>query len=287
VKMLAQSLRPKQQIKNGAIFIGAFASGNVSNTDMLIRVLLLVVFWVFLSGSIYLLNDISDFEHDRHHPIKKSRPIASGRLPIKRGLIASIVLLCVGCIGLYRLSVTSLLLGLFYLSINIAYSFWLKNVAVVDLVIISCGFVIRGVSGVFIVHAQPTVWFSLLAIFGSLLMLGGKRLAQRSEASEDLKSTRLNVRSYNSNFLYQLQSISSGGLIMSYIMMAQNRVTFSTFSRIFLEISIIPFLATIVYILYYQNTDNESDVASLLVTRKPLLISEIIWFLTFSVSVLS
>jgi 4-hydroxybenzoate polyprenyltransferase len=109
-----------------------------------------------------------------------------------------------------------------YLVLNIAYSAKLKNFVIIDILIVCAGFVLRGLSGVLIVDATPSLWFILLSLFGSLLLISGKRYAQTSE-SDFQSSQRSTVTQYSSAFLKQIQTISSTGLIISYVMMTQEK----------------------------------------------------------------
>jgi decaprenyl-phosphate phosphoribosyltransferase len=158
---------------------------------------------------------------------------------------------------------------------------------VIDILIVCAGFVLRGMSGVLIVNAEPSLWFILLSLFGSLLLVSGKRSAQQIENKDLVALHRKTMYQYPLTFLRQIQNISSSGLIISYVMMTQEKVSAGNVQRIILELTIVPFLSTILYINYYQDIQNEEEVINLLVSKRPILYSSVIWFLLFMMSLLA
>lgn len=277
-------VRPRQQIKTGAVILGALASGNVNSINAIVDLVALALLWVTLSSCIYIFNDISDVQKDRQHPKKCQRPIASGRVSIKFAIATLTIFLSVNAAFFPMLGKGVSFCALLYLLMNLAYSAILKNFIVIDLLIVCAGFVLRGLSGVLIVKAEPSLWFILLSLFGSLLLVSGKRSAQRIESEESDALQRATISRYPLTFLRQIQTISTSGLIISYVMMTQEKVLAGEINKMLLQLSIIPFLSTILYINYFQNIQNEEEVADLLVSKRPILYSSAIWFLLFAAS---
>jgi 4-hydroxybenzoate polyprenyltransferase len=280
----ARLIRPSQQIKNGAVVLGALASGNLKDLGNITRLSFLVLSWIALSGSIYILNDVSDFEKDSKHPKKSLRPIASKEIQAKHAMLAVAPLLTVSLAISMNLGASVLGTTVLYLLINLLYSWKLKHFVIIDLLAVSSGFVLRGLSGVLVVSAQPSVWFILLSVFGSLLLVSGKRNAQKIDIIENENSQRGTIAEYSSQFLIQIQTICGAGLIMSYVLMAQEKIIDSRIQKIMLELSIIPFLTIILFILYFQSRENESDVTKLLISKNELRIASLVWFAVFTSS---
>jgi decaprenyl-phosphate phosphoribosyltransferase len=279
-------VRPSQQLKTGAVVLGALASGKVESVDSVLRLSILTILWIGLATAVYIINDLTDLDLDRLHPKKSKRPIASGLVSAKFASATLIALLLVNAIVFPLLDLNVAICALIYLLLNIAYSAKLKNFVVIDILIVCAGFVLRGLSGVLIVDATPSLWFVLLSLFGSLLLVSGKRFAQITESTSQ-GSPRNSITMYSPSFLKQLQTISSTGLIISYVMMTQEKPTIGGGAGIILEISIIPFLATILYINYYQDSKSEEEVTQLLVSRRPVLYSGLIWLLLFAASLMT
>jgi len=284
LRKLLSLFRPSQQIKTGAVVLGALASGNVDSAQAFGRLSLLTLLWVGLSGSVYIFNDISDIEKDKLHPNKSKRPLASGKVSLRFAKTTLITLIIINVIFFSILGIGASICALLYLLLNIAYSLKLKYLVVVDILIVCAGFVLRGLSGVLIVNAEPSLWFILLSLFGSLLLVSGKRHAQRVESDIHKSSHRQTVTQYSSVFLRQLQTISSSGLLISYVMMTQEKNYPTETQKVFLELTIIPFLSTILYINYFQDSQNEEEVTQLLVSKKPIFYSSLTWFLIFVAS---
>jgi decaprenyl-phosphate phosphoribosyltransferase len=277
-------VRPSQQVKGGAVLLGALASGNINSTRTSINVFLLICAWVALSGFVYIVNDITDLETDRNHAEKSKRPVASGQISVINAALSAALLLVFSGFLLMQLEMSLVWIGLVYLLINIAYSLYLKNTVIIDLIIVSSGFVLRGLSGVLVVNATPSVWFILLSVFGSLLLVAGKRAAQKEEISVIKKSHRESISRYSTSFLKQIQIMSGTGLIFSYVLMSQEKFLATELNRIILNLSILPFLSTVLYIIYYLDQEKETDVTRLLVSQKALTISCAIWTLTFTLA---
>jgi len=287
VQKLFRLTRPSQQLKTGAVVLGALASGKVNSLEAITNLFLLTLLWVSLSSCVYILNDISDLEKDKLHPKKSRRPLASGYVSINFACSTLVIFLLINIALFPYLGSGVSICALIYFILNIAYSLKLKNFVVIDILIVCAGFVLRGMSGVLIVNAEPSLWFILLSLFGSLLLVSGKRSAQQIENKDLVALHRKTMYQYPLTFLRQIQNISSSGLIISYVMMTQEKVSAGNVQRIILELTIVPFLSTILYINYYQDIQNEEEVINLLVSKRPILYSSVIWFLLFTMSLLA
>jgi decaprenyl-phosphate phosphoribosyltransferase len=287
LRKIFKLLRPAQQLKTGAVVLGALASEKVDSVDSVFRLLVLTILWISLSGSVYILNDLSDLELDKLHPKKSKRPLASGAVSkqFALGTLSALVVLNITAFPILGLDVA--ICALVYLVLNIAYSARLKNFVIIDILIVCAGFVLRGLSGVLIVDATPSLWFILLSLFGSLLLVSGKRYVQAND-NDFQTSQRSAITQYSSSFLKQIQTISSTGLIISYVMMTQEKPNLGGgTARIILELTIIPFLSTILYINFYQDSQGDEEVTQLLVSKKPILYSGLAWFLMFTLSLIN
>jgi len=280
-------LRPAQQLKTGAVVLGALASGNVDSVDAASRVALLSLLWILLSSSVYIFNDISDLESDRLHLTKARRPLASGQVSLGFAYRTLTVLLLINLLAFPLMGSGAAFCALIYLLLNIAYSTKLKSFAVIDIMIVSSGFVLRGLSGVLIVDATPSLWFILLSLFGSLLLVSGKRLAQHNENVNSISNSLIKISKYSKSYLQQLQTISSSGLVISYVMMTQEKTITSEIQKVILELTIIPFISSILYINYYQDSQNNEDVTELLLSKRPLLYSGALWLVLFSLTLVN
>ncbi|MBI1864002.1 decaprenyl-phosphate phosphoribosyltransferase [Candidatus Woesebacteria bacterium] len=170
--------RPIHWVKNFSIFAALVFSG-----QLFWRARFIYVFWAFLAfnfitSATYIFNDLIDAKRDRLHPIKKNRPIASGKIPISFAVIELIVLVAMSLKISYHLPYLFFILVIFYFVLQVAYSLFLKNLAVIDILIIASGFVIRVYAGAFAIDAHLSVWFLLCVISTALFLASGKRRAE-------------------------------------------------------------------------------------------------------------
>lgn len=208
--------RPIHWVKNLAIFAVLIFSGNLFDREAL-----KTVFWAFISFNLatsasYIFNDILDVKYDRLHPIKKNRPIAAGRLPIKLALMISLIL---GSLALYiatNFNQLFFLLIFAYLIMQVAYSLALKNLAIIDILVIATGFVMRVYAGAVVIDAHLSVWFLLCVISVALFLASGKRRAEINIVNESSVVTRKALFSYKRELLNSYVTMFGNAAWMSW-----------------------------------------------------------------------
>lgn len=213
MKEYLKLMRVKHYIKNFLIFLPIFFSSNVFKLNLLKDILIGFVVFCLISSVVYILNDLKDIEKDKKHPVKKNRPLASGKISKKKGIIAMIILILIS-IGL--LAVNNLLLRIenlilvLYLGMNIFYSFGGKNIPLLDITILSFGFVLRVLYGGMIISIPISSWlfFTILSI--SFYMALGKRKKELVKIGDS--QTRTVLKYYTEEFLnknmYMFQTLA-------------------------------------------------------------------------------
>lgn len=193
-------MRPKHYIKNLLIVLPLLFNGDFFDVKKLLLLFMGFISFSFVASSIYILNDIRDIEKDRLHPIKKNRPLASGNVSKKNAYIIFCILLILVCsIVLYcKLNIISIFLLLFYFCINILYSFGLKNIPLLDVVILVSGFFVRVLFGASILNISVSNWLYLTVISISFFFALGKR---RNEIIRNGSKGRNVLKKYNKDFL--------------------------------------------------------------------------------------
>ncbi|MCI9586104.1 MAG: decaprenyl-phosphate phosphoribosyltransferase [Bacilli bacterium] len=195
-------IRVKHYLKNVLIFLPAIFAGIIFDGTVLFKTLIAFLSFSFTSSIIYVINDIRDAESDRNHPVKKNRPIASGAVPIPSAVIVVIVLLLITIALLYfsnlLFNFASLIL-VFYLIMNLLYSFGLKNIPLIDVAILAFGFVIRVIYGGAIIDVEVSNWLFLTVLSVSFYMALGKRRNELLKSGD--KNTRKVLTYYNKDFL--------------------------------------------------------------------------------------
>ncbi len=170
--------RPIHWTKNLALFAALIFTGNLFENNLLLRVFW--AFWAFnlATSATYIFNDLLDLKKDQLHPIKKKRPLASGELPIPVALVELIVLALSSLVIADGINSLFFFMVAGYLVLQAFYSLGLKNLAILDILIIAAGFIIRVYAGGFIINAHLSVWFLLCVISAALFLASGKRRSE-------------------------------------------------------------------------------------------------------------
>ena len=194
-------LRPLHWIKNLSIFAALVFTGNLFNVRLFDEILLAFISFCFVTSATYIINDIFDAKLDRLHPTKRERPIASGNLPIHLAVVEAILLFLLAL--LFALSLPPLFSYIIwgYLVLQILYSLGLKNVPILDILIIAAGFVLRVYSGALVINAHLSVWFLLCVVSVALFLASGKRRSEFNLLKETSEVTRKSLTHYNKELL--------------------------------------------------------------------------------------
>lgn len=231
--LLLKSIRPRQWIKNTALFAplvfsGFFFYDPVNSPAYFWVVSYAFIIFCILASSIYLINDIIDYEVDRKHPFKKKRPIASGKLPIPIASFAAITGLTSAFFLSLSLSLFFKLLLILYVLLQLLYAKTTKHIPILDVISIAAGFLIRIYAGAVIVNLHMSVWFLLTVVSASLFLAVGKRQSERTLLSkEDLGYTRSTLRHYSERLLDQYTGMFANATWLSYSIFAFQSTNFN------------------------------------------------------------
>ncbi len=227
---LIREARPKQWAKNVLVFVAPGAAGvlNPFESTYYLRLTILgFVAFCLVSSATYVVNDILDVESDRAHPTKRDRPIAAGVVPMGLAIPAAGIMFVAGIlIALFNQgfshdpnwALAGIVAG--YAALTTAYSFWLKRVVVLDLVILSAGFILRLLGGAFAAGVDVSDWFLVISLFGSLFIAAAKRRAEAAELGDRAASLRATLGEYSPGYLNFVQTLAASGTVISYCLWA-------------------------------------------------------------------
>jgi 4-hydroxybenzoate polyprenyltransferase len=217
LKALIKTMRLRQWTKNGFVFFALIFDKQLFRPEPFLRTVEGFFLFCLISSAVYLFNDIADMEADRNHPIKKQRPIASGKLPVTLALTTALILIAIAIpLGILLSPVFALILTS-YLVINLLYSRWLKHVSILDVLIISSGFVLRVGAGVALITVERfSPWLYMITILFSLYIGLGKRRAEMNLLAEGASAHRKVLEGYTISLLDQYITIVSGMTIVAY-----------------------------------------------------------------------
>jgi decaprenyl-phosphate phosphoribosyltransferase len=213
---IVRAVRPRQWVKNVLVLAAPIAAGTATEPDVLLPVALAFVVFCMAASGIYLVNDAMDVEADRAHPTKRFRPIAAGVLPVNLAFAMAVVLL-VGAIALSFLANWQLAVVMaVYIGIQLAYCFGLKHQAVLDICIVSSGFLLRAIAGGVAAEIALSQWFLLVMAFGSLFMAAGKRYAELQLAENTGAKIRKSLENYTTTYLRFVWTLSATAVVLCY-----------------------------------------------------------------------
>ncbi len=282
---LFRTARPKQWVKNVLVWAAPGAAGVALRADVTLPVLGAFVAWCLAASGAYFLNDAMDAEADRRHPQKQDRPVAAGTVPCRTAAVVGVALLAAG-IGLplaWGNPGVSALIGM-YGAVTVSYSLGLKNQPVVDLAAVASGFVLRAVSGGVAAHVPISDWFLIVASFGSLFMVAGKRHAEYVDLCDDRVAHRATLGEYSVDFLRYVRSVSSSVAIAAYCLWAfeEARVAGDAVSY---KLSIIPFVTAVLRYGLLVDAGHGGAPEDLVLGDRPLQIFGLVWLGLFATGV--
>lgn len=217
LKAFIKTMRPRQWTKNVFLFAAIVFDRQLTDPTAIGRAIAGFILFSLLSSCVYIFNDVADIEADRKHPKKQFRPIAAGELPVPVAIIGAILIIAITLPISFWISIDFGSLALLYFIINIAYSTWLKHVALIDVMIIASGFLLRVAAGVSLIQVERfSPWLYVVTTLFALFIGFGKRRAELTMLAQEAKNHRRVLDGYSIPFLDQLITIVSSTTIIAY-----------------------------------------------------------------------
>jgi 4-hydroxybenzoate polyprenyltransferase len=277
---LIKTMRPRQWVKNGLLFIPIIFDGQLTNWPALLKVVLGFIAFCLLSSLIYIINDLMDVEADRKHPHKKERPIASGQLKNSTAGAAIIMIALVVFISAFYLSQTFALFCLAYLVLNMLYSVWLKHAPILDVMILASFYVIRVGAGAALIEVQQfSPWLYVFTTFLALYLGIGKRRAELSLLADDANNHRKAFEGYTLPLLDQLILIVSSSAILTYSLYTFSAPSMPANHSMMLTIPFVIY-GIFRYLYLVQVKHSGAEPEEVLLTDHPLQVTIALWGLS-------
>ena len=222
-------IRPKQWLKNSFVIAPLIFSGQIT-LDLAFISLKSLILFIIASSCVYVFNDLKDLELDKQHPKKKFRPIASGEITPKEANVFLLVLIILNCLAIFYFEISKLGIGflLTYLLLNFFYSSGLKNIPLLELAILSSGFVIRLLFGANEAAIELSPWIILCSGLLSLMIAVGKRRSDLQQESNSQIKIRASLEGYNLEFLDQINTMLASITIVSYLLFTTSEYALSS-----------------------------------------------------------
>ncbi|MCA0294557.1 MAG: decaprenyl-phosphate phosphoribosyltransferase [Actinobacteria bacterium] len=280
-----RAMRPKQWVKNVLVLAAPLAAGRLFEPVVLMQSAWAFVSFSLVSASIYLINDSRDVEADRLHPKKRFRPIAAGELSIPTAYaLAALTLVASLAIGFWVAPLLGVTLASYWV-LQVLYSLFLKHQPIIDLAMVAAGFLLRAVAGGVAASLPLSQWFLLVASFGSLFMVAGKRYSELKEVGAEA-GTRASLERYTKSYLREVWSISISIVIMSYSLWAfEQRYTNMLWGIPWTTISIAPFTLAVLRYAMKVDQGKAGEPEDVVLSDPTLQVLAVLWVIPVAIAV--
>ena len=278
---LFKSIRPQQWLKNLFIFAPLIFSENIFNRSMFLQSLLAFAVFCLLSGALYILNDLKDLEEDRIHPIKSKRPLAAGKLKKSQAITAFIILSFISLLFASLVNEEFLWVCLVYYVLQIAYSFALKHVVILDVFIVASGFFLRVIAGAVAIQVQISPWLLICTTLLALFLALSKRRHEILLLDEEAINHRPILKEYSAYLLDQMISVVTASTVIAYCLYTISGETIEKFGTNKLILTVPFVLYGIFRYLYLIHQKAEGGTPETLILKdRPLLLDIILWIVS-------
>ncbi|MHB1191384.1 MAG: decaprenyl-phosphate phosphoribosyltransferase, partial [Armatimonadota bacterium] len=255
-------MRPKQWTKNLALFAALIFAQKATQPEPLARSLAAFAVFCLLSGGVYLLNDLADLERDRLHPVKRKRPIASGRLRPGGAVAVAVPALALALAGSIAISPLFFAVAAGFLALQLAYSFYLKHVMILDVFAIAAGFVLRVVAGAEAISVEVSSWLLVCTMLLALFLGLAKRRHELAILDTGAAMHRKSLSGYTTGLLDQMISVVTSATLISYALYTMSEETIHKFGTTKLVYTV-PFVLygifRYLYLVYSRNEGGSPD----------------------------
>lgn len=278
---LVKLARPHQWLKNGVVFAALIFAGELANRTKVETAILAALAFCMISSAVYVINDIVDRDKDRSHPLKKERPIASGRISVATGIVFAVLLLAIGLIGAWTVSRALVLVCCGYLVLNILYSFWLKHMVILDVMAIAFGFILRAYAGAVAIDVPASNWLMINTLMLALFLGFGKRRHELVLLEGSATDHRKSLSKYSPYLLDQLIGVVTASVVVVYMLYTFSPEVSEKLGTGNLFITI-PFVIYGVfrYLYLIHKEERGGSPTRVLISDRPLLITVVLWLAT-------
>ena len=282
IRSVIKLIRVRQWVKNLFLFIPSFFAGHLFKIEELLMVGVGALAFSLVASGVYVINDYRDRFVDRMHPTKKFRPLASGEIGTATAWILIFALICTGLAIAATLNTAFLYLLLTYFLLNLGYSFGLKNIAIVDLFIVSLGFLLRVYSGGVIADLPITHWLSIMILLLALFLIIAKRRDDILINAKNGCIIRKSTQAYNLDFINSCITLLSAVVIVAYIMYTVSPEVTERFNSDYLFITTIFVIAGVMRYLQIIFVENRSGSPTRIFVKDKFILGTIAgWILSF------
>lgn len=284
VRYLWQATRPHEWIKNAFVFAPLFFAGSIADPTKISLAAIVFAAFCAVSSAAYLINDVADRHRDRRHPVKRFRPIASGRISLRSAVATAVVLTLLGLAAAYWVQPWCGLILFGYVGLNLAYSWWMKHVVILDVFAIAAGFVLRVMAGGVATAIEPTAWLFTATFLLALFLALAKRRHELGLLREARVRHRPVLNDYSLDLVDALISVVTPLTVITYLLYTLDPQTQHRFnSTLLYSTGIFVTFGIFRYLYLVHRRDQGGSPARLVVKDVPLAVAVAAWIAAFSI----
>ena len=280
---LLRSMRPKQWLKNVFIFAALVFDIKLTSLPHLTQTIAGFVLMCLGSGCVYLINDLADIEKDRQHPRKRNRPLASGELGVGAARAAAILIGAACLVLAFLLNSSFGIVLATYLLLQVAYSFWLKNLVIIDVMVVAAGFLLRVAGGVPLADAERfSPWLYICMMLGALLVGFGKRRHELTLLRDNANAHRESLQEYSLPLLDHAISIVTASTLLAYALYTFSADNLPEGDMMMLTIPFVFYgIFRYLYLLHVKGIGGAPE--EIILSDRPLQVTILLWGLSVGI----
>jgi len=279
VRGLIREMRPRQWSKNLLLFFGLIFAQKLTDPYLLGLATAGFVVFCAASSAIYIVNDLVDLDRDRHHPVKRNRPLAAGTVTPIQAVVLAVVLLVFSIVGAFALRPEFGVITLAYIALMVAYSFWLKHIVLIDVFAIAAGFVIRAVAGAIVVGVPISPWLYVCTVLAALFVALAKRRHELLLLSTGAGRHRRILEEYSPELLDQLITVVTAATVMAYSLYTFSAENLPKNHAMMLTLPFVLYgIFRYLYLMYMKNGGGSPE--EVLMKDAPFLVNAVLWMAT-------
>ncbi|MFF3845106.1 decaprenyl-phosphate phosphoribosyltransferase [Streptomyces sp. NPDC002328] len=287
VPALVRAVRPKQWVKNSLVVAAPAAAGRLFSWPVLAELALVFALFTACSAAVYLINDARDADADRAHPTKRHRPVAAGQLPVPVAYAVGGALAVLAPVVAARVAppaVAALLAA--YLGMQLAYCLSLKHVLVVDLVVVTTGFLMRAVVGGLALGIPLSRWFLITTGFGALFMVSAKRYSEAVRMTGQEGATRALLTEYTTGYLRFVWQLAAGVAVLGYCLWALEEGGVAHTSLLpWRQLSVVAFVLAVLRYAVFADRGTAGEPEEVVLGDRPLAVIGLVWLAMYGLAV--
>jgi decaprenyl-phosphate phosphoribosyltransferase len=288
---LLRTARPRQWVKNGLVLAAPLAAARLLTGDQMMRLGLVFVLFTACSAAVYLINDARDAEADRAHPVKCLRPVASGAVPIGAAYAAGALLAALGpAVAAVTCNADTAALLAAYVVMQLAYCVRLKHILVVDLVIVTSGFLMRAMAGGLALGIPLSRWFLITSGFCALFMVAAKRYSElvlMAGQEGELGASRALLGSYTTGYLRFVWQLAAGVAVLAYCLWAMETGGRAGGLLPWRQLSMIPFTLSVLRYAVFADAGSAGEPEDVVLRDRALAVIGLAWGVLYVLAVVN